>query len=237
MFRLLIVCLAALLFSSCLDSHEEVWINADGSGKARVQISLPLQAVKIHGGEKGVKALVDDYLKTTPAFTTYSLDTSVNKDQLEIDVSITFDDARELTDIKNSPAYENLPDTAGDMIGFIEIKLEGTEIHFQRQIDLTRSIPGSSLIPKEQLKGHKLTTIVHLPKAASSHNATANEDSGKSLTWTTPLAAAFEKPIQQSFIMPIPIPWLKIGLVAMAVILPIASVFIFFRRRKKARAL
>ncbi|MFN9821119.1 MAG: hypothetical protein ACK56K_10530, partial [Akkermansiaceae bacterium] len=61
MIRLLIACLVTLLVSSCLDSHEEVWINADASGKARVQLSLPTSAVVANGGEKEIRSMIINY--------------------------------------------------------------------------------------------------------------------------------------------------------------------------------
>ena len=236
MIRLLIACLAALLVSSCLDSHEEVWLNADASGKARVQVSLPLHIANANGGEKKVKALITDYLDTTPAFTSYSVATAVTEDHLKIDVHMTFDDVFDLKDSPSNPAYQNFPDTAVDMIGTSEVVIEGSNLNFHRMIDLTNAIPGSVLIPKDQLKGHKLTTIIHLPKAPLSHNAHATENSGKTLIWNTPLARALKEPINQIFTMKIPMPWLKISLIALAVILPMGAGGYFFYRRKKSAA-
>jgi hypothetical protein len=235
MIRLLIACLSAFLVSSCLDSHEEVWLNDDASGKARVQVSIPLHIANANGGEKEVKALIKEYFDTTPAFTSYSVATAVVDDQMQIDVHMTFDDVFELKDSASNPAYQKFPDTADDLIGTSEVKIEGSNLNFHRMIDLTKAIPGSMFIPKEQLKGHKLTTIIHLPKAPLSHNAHAAENSGKTLIWSTPLARALREPMNHIFTMEIPLPWLKISLITLAVILPVGvGGYLFYKRKKSA---
>jgi hypothetical protein len=236
MIRNLFVCLVALLVSSCLDSHEEVWLNADASGKARVQLSLPMSAVIANGGEKEIRSMIINYFESTPAFTSYTLETSTLKDQLKIDLTMTFDNAFDLENSNTSPAYEELPDATDDLLGEFKAEIQGKNLNFHRRIDLTKTIPGSAFIPSEQLKDHKLVTIIHLPKAASSHNAHAIDNSGKTLIWTTPIATAFRDPLSQSFIMPLPIPWIKIGLIALAVIVLIGGGFYIFKRKKMAAA-
>lgn len=236
MIRLLIACLFALLVSSCLDSHEEVWLNADASGKARVQLSLPMSAVVANGGEKEIRSMIMNYFESTPAITSYALDTSFLQDQLKIDLTMTFENAFDLKDSISSPEFQKLPDAADDLLGKFKAEILETNLTFHRQIDLTKTIPGSVFIPNEQLKDHKLVTIIHLPKAASSHNAHSIENSGKTLIWTTPIATAFRDPVSQSFIMPLPIPWLKIGLIALAVIALIGGGGYCIYKRKKMSA-
>lgn len=236
MLRLFIACLATLLVSSCLDSHEEVWINADASGKAQVRIALPLHIANANGGEQELKALITDYFESTPAFTSYSVATSVAGDQMVIDLHMTFDNAFDLKDLSTNPVYEQLPDAADDLLGITKVEIDGTKLNFLRTIDLTQAIPGSVLIPKDQLKGHKLTTIIHLPIAASSHNADFSDKSGKTLIWTTPLATALRKPVNQVFTMEIPMPWFSISLITAGVLLIAGTVVFYLRRRLKRMA-
>jgi hypothetical protein len=233
MIRLLIACLATLLVTSCLDSHEEVWLNDDASGKARIRISLPLHAVRAHGGEKGIRSIITDYFQSTPAFTSHTVATSVTQGQLEIDVSMTFDDVFALKETASSEAYRNFPAAAEDLLGTSKVDIRGSDLNFHRRIDLTHAIPGSAFIPRDQLKDRKLVTIIHLPKAASSHNAHAAENSGATLIWTTPLTSALREPINQIFTMQIPTPWLTIGSIALPIILLIGAGFYYVYRRKR----
>ncbi len=235
MLRLLFACLAILLFSSCLDCHEEVWLNSDASGKAQVKISLPLQVAKIHGGANGIRVLVTDYLESTTAFTSYTVETAALGDQLKINVNMTFDNALNLVNVTTGPTYKNLPSAATDLIGNAKIEFQGTNLSFLRQINLTQTIPGFVFIPRDQLKGHNLTTIIHLPKAAISHNAHTIEESGKTLIWTTPVASALREPINQSFIMQLPIPWFTICFAVLLLIFLIVGIFYYISRRKKMK--
>lgn len=210
MLRLLLICVSAFMFVSCLDCHEEVWLNADGSGKARIQVNIPSQAARIHGGENGVKKLVTEYLEETPAFSSFRVAVSTKKDRLHIDVDLTFENALDLSETTTSPSFDKLPAAARDLAGHTDVKFEGMNILFHRKIDLTRAIPGSVLIPQDQLKDYSIETILHLPKAATEHNADSASDGGKTLTWKTPMARALREPLHQTFQMPLPLPWTKI---------------------------
>ena len=235
MLRLLISCLAALLFGSCLDCHEEVWLNPDASGKAKVRMIMPLQAAGIHGGENGIRSLITDYLNATPAITSHSVETAVSEGRLKIVITMTFDNALNLVNLTSGSGSEKLPAAATALIGHANMEFRGANISLKRRIDLTRSIPGSMFIPSEQLKGRNLTTVMHLPRAATSHNADTIEDSGKTLIWTTPLASALRAPLNQSFIMPLPIPWLAIGGGILLLAILIAGIFCSIYRRKKIK--
>jgi hypothetical protein len=235
MLRLLIPCLAALLFGSCLDCHEEVWLNPDASGKAKVRMIMPLQAAGIHGGENGIRSLITDYLNATTAITSHSVETAVSEGRLKIVITMTFDNALNLVNLTSGSGSEKLPAAAAALIGHANMEFRGANISLKRRIDLTRSIPGSMFIPSEQLKGRNLTTVMHLPRAATSHNADTIEDSGKTLIWTTPLASALRAPLNQSFIMPLPIPWLAIGGGILLLTILIAGIFHYNYRRKKIK--
>ena len=91
-------------------------------------------------------------------------------------------------------------------------------------------------IPQSELEGHSVTTILHLPKAATSHNATSTADGGSTLIWDTPLAEALRKPRVTEFIMPLPIPWLSICFVTMLLLILVAALIYYLRRGRKAGA-
>ena len=150
-------------------------------------------------------------------------------------LTMTFENAFDLKDSISSPEFQKLPDAADDLLGKFKAEIQERKLTFHRQIDLTKTIPGSVFIPNEQLKDHKLVTIIHLPKAASSHNAHSIENSGKTLIWSTPIATAFRDPLSQSFIMPLPIPWIKIGSTALAVIVLIGAIFYYIHSKNKSK--
>jgi hypothetical protein len=223
---------SALLFTSCLDTHEEIWINSDASGAARIQIAIPLAATALHGGEASLRKMIEEYLNSTPAFSSYALDTSTEEDRLKIDLAITFDNALDLQTATSEAALEKLPTGTAKMIGHSEVEFQGLSLAFSRQVELSKAIPGALFFPASQLEGHSLTTIIHLPKAASSHNATSTNNDGRTLIWETPLETAFRKPVETNFTMPLPIPWMSIGLIALLLLILVAALIYYLRRRK-----
>jgi hypothetical protein len=235
MIRLLIACFAALFVSSCLDSHEEVWLNDDASGKARIKISIPAQAARMHGGKEGVHEMIAKYMQETPAFSTFSVETTIKDDRLLIDLSVTFKNAMDLPRTTSSSSFDQLPNAAQDLAGHSDVHFRGLSLNYHRKIDLTRAIPGSVFIPKDQLKSHAITTILHLPKAASNHNADSTADAGKTLIWSTPMSQALRDPIHQSFTMPLPIPWVKVSAIILMLVALVAGLYYYICRRKRMR--
>ncbi len=231
--RLLSLFAAAILVSSCFDSREEIWINADGSGAARITVSLPTTAALLHGGEKGVRKTIETYLEASPAFSSYALDMKTEAGRLTINVALTFDDALALSDLGRSPAASALPSAGTGLLGKTEIEFTGLSVAFDRQVDLSKALPGAIFVPESQLAGYELTTILHLPLPATTHDATATSDGGRTLVWEIPLATAFKGPVTNRFTMPLPIPWLTIGMIAVPVVILGVVLIYYLRSRKK----
>ncbi len=231
--RLLSLFAAAFLVSSCLDSREEIWINADASGAARITVSLPASAALLHGGEKGVRKTIETYLEASPAFSSYALDMKTEAGRLIINVALTFDDALALSDLGSSPAAAALPSAGTGLLGKTEVQFTGLSVAFDRSVDLSTALPGAIFVPESQLAGHELTTILHLPLPATTHDATSTSDDGRTLVWEVPLATAFKGPITNRFTMPLPIPWLTISMVGVLVVMLAVGLIYYLRSRRK----
>ena len=78
-----------------------------------------------------------------------------------------------------------------------------------------------------------MVTIIHLPSAASSSNASRVENGGRTLIWDTPLARALKSPVSNRFKIEIPIPWKIVTTIALP--LTLASGFVFLRIRNSRR--
>lgn len=237
-FTRIAAALAALIcmaLSSCLDTREEIWVRADGSGAARINVSVPAAAASVHGGGDGVKKLIGDFIAATPSIASHVLETREEGGMLFVDLTITFANAMELVEEISGPAQGKLPAAGAGLIGRSEITFEGLDVSFTRILDLPKAIPGAAFIPSYQLEGHSVTTIIHLPKAASAHNATSTEDKGRTLIWETPLAEALSAPRTTAFTMPLPIPWLFIGSVALLVLLLFAALIHHLVRRRRPK--
>jgi hypothetical protein len=213
-FRILTVITACLLVS-CIDGREEIWLNADGSGRADVSYSLPATAAKFQGGEAGVRRLIGDFLKNTPAIATSSHEVLTDQDRLKIHVQATFNSALDLKEISKGTSLEKLPSSASYLAGDITVDVHGRTVDFSRTIAPGKALPGAIFLPVSQFKDRYLTYIIHLPEAATESNATRVEDAGRTLVWDYPLAAAIQNPFTLRFKAKIPIPpWVVVSVAA-----------------------
>lgn len=227
----ILACLAAALLASCIDGREEVWVNADGSGRAEVSYSLPATAARFQGGEAGVRRMIEGFLKDAPGISTSTCEVTTEGDRLKIRVRTTFDSALELKEISKGEAIRRLPSSATGLTGDFQVAVNGLSIDFARTIKAGDAFPGAGFIPVSQFKDRQLTYIFHLPKAATSSNATRTENSGCTLIWDFPLAQAIQGPVTTRFTAPIPLPrW------AVFTLCVIGAVIVVFTSRKLFRA-
>lgn len=226
----------ALTLCSCFDGREEIWLNEDASGAARITFSLPVTAAHLQGGETGVRDKITGFLESSAAFSSYSLDVTTAGSSLEIDLAVTFDNALDLATLAETPAAQSLPAAGRGMLGETTLTFSGLNLDFHRTINLPKALPGANFIPRATLENHYLTTIVHLPRSPKTHNASPIPRGTKTLTWKTPLAVALKQPVTNTFTMPLPIPWLTISM-ALALILLIAVTLIHYllKKRKQTR--
>ncbi len=202
----ILACAAAALLASCIDGREEVWVNADGSGRAEVSYSLPAAAARFQGGEAGVRRMIEGFLQDAPGISTSSCEVTTEGDRLKIRVRTTFDSALELKEISTGDAMGKLPSSATGLTGDFQVAVKGLSIDFARTITAGDALPGVGFIPVSQFKDRQLTYIFHLPQAATSSNATRTENSGRTLVWDFPLAQAIQGPVTTRFTAPIPLP-------------------------------
>ena len=202
----LLTAIFACLLVSCIDSHEEIWLNADGSGRVDVRYSLPSAAARFQGGEAGVRRLIGEFLKKTPAISTSSYEVVTDEDRLKIHLQATFDSAMDLKEISKGKSLEKLPSSATHLAGEMKVDLHGRTVDFTRTIAPGKALPGAIFLPPSQFQRRNLTYTIHLPAAASESNATRTADAGRTLVWDYPLATAIQNPVTLQFKAKIPIP-------------------------------
>ncbi|MFZ9937431.1 MAG: hypothetical protein ACO3JG_10300 [Luteolibacter sp.] len=202
----LTVMAAAVLSSSCVDSHEEYWIDARGGGRGEMSFTLPAAALRLHGGEAGVERMIDSFLEKIPGIEPTRHGVTVNGERAEVAVAFRFNSALDLADFADNPAVRELPSAVTHLTGQMDVSLRGRELSYTRRSDPGRAIPGVSLLPASRLDG-RLVTIIHLPSPAKASNAARLENDGRTLVWDTPLADAVKSPQVMHFKMDVPIPW------------------------------
>jgi hypothetical protein len=212
-FQTTIIRLLALvttcLLVSCIDGREEVWLNADGSGRTDITYSLPAAAARFQGGENGVKKMIGDFLSHTPVLKNPTCEVTTVDGRLTIRVQASFDSALDLKDISEGESMAKLPSSASGLTGSTLVTVSGRTVDFSRTISAGDALPGSSFMPASQFEGRRLTYIMHLPMAALQSNATRTENEGRTLVWDIPLAQAIKGPVATRFKANVPVPvWL-----------------------------
>jgi hypothetical protein len=231
----LTACAAAGLLASCIDGREEIWLNADGSGRADVLYSLPAAAAKLQGGETGVQRMIEKFLHDTPAISASTCEVTTVDDRMHIRVRTSFDSALELKDIPKGEALSHLPSSATGLTGDFKVAVHGLTVDFSRTIKAGEALPGAGFMPVSRFKDRQLTYIIHLPKAAMVSNATRVENSGRTLVWDFPLAVALQRPVVTRFTAPIPLPrWALVTGWIFAVIVVVLGAGKLFRRKASA---
>ena len=221
--RIFVIVVTCMLIS-CIEGHEEIWIESDGSGRAEVSYSLPAAAAKVRGGEVGIQKMVAEMLGKITALHDTSCQVSTVDDRLNVQVKAAFKSALDLKDLAKGESMKKLPP------GKVEAKIDGLSIDFSRTISPGLALPGAIFMPASQFEGKNLTYIIHLPKAATASNATRIENAGRTLIWDFPLSEAIKAPIVTKFNAPIPVPaWAIIAIFGTVLLL----VWILIRKIKK----
>ena len=228
----IVAMVATVLLVSCIDGREEIWLHADGSGRAEVSYSLPAAAARFQGGEAGVRQKIEEFLKKTTALDSTSCEVSTLADRLQIRVRASFKSALALRKLASGGAVSKLPSSASYMAGKVKVGLSGRTVDFSRTITAGGALPGAKFLPASQFEDRKLTYIIHLPLAADESDATRTEDGGRTLVWDFPLAEAVRAPVITHFKVKIPIPvWLVVAVVAVVSVVGLVG----YRRVRKWR--
>jgi len=224
----------AVLLASCIDGHEEYWIDSLGRGRAEIRYSIPESVARMQGGDAGIREIIGNFLKKTPAITTSEYDVVTQNKVTTVTLHAKFNSALKLADVANGRSRHNLPAAANHLLGEITAKNHGRTVELTRLTTPAQAIPAADWMPLTSFEGKTLTYIIHLPNAAEESDATRTADGGRTLIWEIPLAQTLKSPAVIHFKMKIPIPWTIIGAVAITLAVLIG---IWFLRRRKCRSL
>lgn len=224
-----------LLLSSCFDLREEIWIDSRGGGRLQFDYVLPVQAIGPIGGEKAIRERIDAILRDVPELKLDELEIQRSETDFTIHAELSTDSMLSLSEIRERPVFQELPPTAHKLAGTIDFEIQGTDVVFNRQIDVGSALGFAALvIPAEDRAKRRTTYIIHLPKAATNHNATRTENSGQTLIWDQTLGEALRSPTNMNFVAPLPIPWtlLTIALITLVALLILLTRWLKRRKRQ-----
>ncbi|MEO5716224.1 MAG: hypothetical protein ABIT37_22280 [Luteolibacter sp.] len=232
-FLHVIALLVACLLTSCIDCHEEIWLEADGSGHADISYTLPAAAARFQGGETGVRKQIEKFLSETKEIKSSACEVSTEGDRLKIRVSGAFDSALDLKEISTGGSMDELPSSATNLAGKVEVSVKGRTVDLTRTISPGAALPGAAFMPASAFEGHRLVYVIHLPTAAKESNATRTADDGRTLVWDFPLAKAIRTPVTTRFVAEIPIPrWMLITAAPVAFVVGWLALLGFKQLRK-----
>jgi hypothetical protein len=215
-----------LAMASCIDGREEVWLNADGSGRADIYYDIPASATRFHGGKQGLDSLIGSWLKDFPSAKKEVLQ---HGNRLQVRVKLDFKNPDEVSRLADGPGEISAPRSFDHLAGQFKIRKSLTGVDFTRTISPGKAFP-AAFIPAEEFRNRKLTYILHLPVSASESSADRTENGGRTLIWEQPLASAIHKPIVVHFKAELIPSW---AIVLVALLSGVASVILFTRFRRR----
>lgn len=236
--RRLCVLLACLVLASCFDIREEVWVHADGSGRAKFDYRFPDEALIPLGGKDRLEAKLRRTFENSENLELDRLELTENDGELHLSVGWKIDSMLELRELTESPAFQDLPPSSREFAGTFEMKIEGLEVDFRREMNLRDALGFTAFaIGPNQRRERTIEVVIHLPAAARRHDADRTADGGRTLIWDRTLGEALDTPLVTSFVAPIPLPWWIWAAVIALLALLIALAFKLSRRFRDRKSL
>ncbi len=233
MMRILAVA-CSLLLAGCFDIREEVWISADGSGRARLAYSFPASAARMAGGEATLETKIRELVARQPELRLDGLEVRTEGDRATVEAEISTDSVFSLRNLKKGEEDRDMPAAAADLAGDFDVQMRGWNVDFSRTIRVREALGLASLaVGKDERAKRRLRYIVHLPEAAIESNADTISNGGRTLAWDSTLGDALGRPLVTRFKARMPVPpalWFAAGLVVLALTV------LLLRLRRRARA-
>ncbi|MEO0018770.1 MAG: hypothetical protein RLZZ522_2053 [Verrucomicrobiota bacterium] len=235
-FIRLLACAACLTLLSCIDGHEEYWLEADGSGRAAIHYEVPAAFAASLGGTQGIEEILDRFIRETPTLTHATRQVTRTGDRLTVELNASFNSVLDLIAAVSgdSALTAGAAGSALDpLIGKFDVRQQGLTVDFSRTVFPAKALPGSSFMPAAQLDGRHLVYILHLPVPAQETNATHTEADGRTLIWDQPFKGGAVKQLPLRFKAKLPLPWRLIAGSAAGLAALLGLAVLVFRRLRR----
>lgn len=228
---LIVAACGCLLLSSCLDIHEEIWIQADGSGHATLTYTVPETTLLIAGGKQELEISIRQFFDSYPEFQLDDFQVEVIGTEARITLRASTDSVISLANLSASDNFLALSNSTKSLFGSFDIKAQALDVDFQRSVDLQRAIGLASLtINGRERSQRRIIQVIHLPALPKSHNASRSENGGRTLIWEHSLGEALRAPVDSSFHLRIPLPAWSIAAILLLITVILYGSFRAIRR-------
>lgn len=242
-FRALALWCLPFFLVSCLDYREELWIEANGSGKIHATISINTEIANTAGGGTGqpdkFEAQLKEVLDATEGATLDQYQSYTQGAKRVYDFKVSFHDLRRL-----KPAIAAGQGTVGGVFGDFEIeKIPDGRLAVKRVISAEKpaaaepSAPASDtgdalgealgkamggLLANALLSGYQLEYVTHFPTEVIGANTSEIDRETNTVTWRFPLSQVSQGPVTMTAEIKRPGLWMWWALGALALIVTAA---------------
>lgn len=213
MIRALFLIPLLFLLNSCIEGEEEIWINADASGKFVAHYEFPAAAASKMGPPAAYRRELRRIDEEEDSITINELEFGFLKAKLVIHLELEFDNALELFEISQRQGEKFAGETGmppselETFLGGIDVQRAGVAVDYSREMNFGPMFPGIVKDNPGVLDDSTFRYIIHLPTSVKESNAHDISNEGKTLEWSFLLKNYTVEPIEMTFRTNSLVPW------------------------------
>ncbi len=213
-----------VLLSSCVESEEEIWIHANGSGKLKISQEMPALALSEVGDPQAYVDVIHEIDALEDSVSIQHLTYEMEGSKLVFRLEASFENILKLEEIGTRHTTRFLTATGADpekmatASGETTVKLDGLQPSFQRVIDIGSLIPAPVKKMPILLGNASSSFTMHFPSKVKETNAHQISNGGKTIHWNFLLKNHLEEPMVMNATSSLPIPWWAWALLLMMIV-------------------
>ena len=212
---LFLLCLAAGIFTSCVEGEEEVWVNQDGSVRIVAHYELPGMAMSRLGNPDDLKQALISIDEREEGLKIQALSFGPDKvsGKIVFHLEATFESAFDLLELVKRNEQTFIEESGVDpaqidaLAGSIDFKFEDLTPKLRRGVNLGGLFPSAVSKRPRMLGPSNFKYTIHLPARVKETNAHFISDDGRTISWTFLLKEHFDAPMEMVVSTELPVPW------------------------------
>jgi len=232
--------LPLLFLSSCVEGEEELWINADASGKIKAHYSIPSVAMKDLGNPEDYLRSIEIIDEQEKGLTVERAHFTKTKSRITFQIEATFQNASELLEIADRSQKiliqeaRSSPEQIEALLGQIDLRIASLNPTFSREIHLKELLPKMVQKNPKMLGKSTFRYTINLPVAIRHSNAHALTNERRTATWTFLLKDYTQTPMAMFLQTQLPLPWWIFTLLLIVALLTIWLIWKIYKRFTKS---